>query len=117
MPMPPIRIILGSLEVDDLALVDSGSTICVLPYDLGTQLGLDWNDPLPIVPLGGNLGHHLAKGVALEVKIGSYPPVEIAFAWSQFPQARLLLGRINFFSAFDVCLHRSRSTFEVKPKP
>ena len=117
MPFLLVRLSSNSLHVDELALVDSGSAVSVLPYDVGIRLGLDWNAPMPSIPLGGNLGRHVAKGLSLQVKVGAYPPVQIVFAWSQAPDARLILGEVNFFSEFDVCFHRSRHYFEVKPKP
>ena len=117
MPYLPIRLSNGSQNLDELALLDSGSAISVLPFDIGLRLGLDWQAPMPAIPLGGLLAGNTAKGIAPGVQLGSYPAVQIAFAWSQSPDARLILGEVNFFSEFDVCFHRSRQFFEVKPKP
>jgi hypothetical protein len=117
MPFLPIRLTHNSTSVDDVALIDSGSAVSVLPYDVGIRLGLDWNAPMPPLPLGGILGRHIAKGLSLQVRVGNYPPVPIAFAWSQAPDARLIVGEVNFFSEFDVSFHRSRRYFEVIPKP
>lgn len=43
--MPDLTIVLRSPPhtLSGLALVDSGSTISVLPYSMGAQLGFDWN--------------------------------------------------------------------------
>jgi hypothetical protein len=117
MPMLPIRLSNGPRHVDELALIDSGAAIGILPFDIGIQLGLNWHAPMPSVMLGGNLGRHVAKGLSLDVRIGVFPPVQIIFAWSQLPDARLILGEVNFFTEFDICFHRSQSYFEVKPKP
>lgn len=117
MPILPIRLSNGGNTLQELALLDSGAVVSVLPYDLGIALGFDWNAPLRPLNLSGNLARHAAKGVGLDVQVGKYPPVQIAFAWCQHPDVRLLLGQVNFFSEFDVCFYRSQWIFEVKPKP
>jgi hypothetical protein len=117
MPILPIRLSNGGNTLQELALVDSGSVVSVLPYDLGIALGFDWNAPMRPIKLGGNLARHTAKGVGLELQVASNPPVQIVFAWSQHPDAPLLLGQFNFFSEFNVCFYRSKWTFDVKPKP
>jgi hypothetical protein len=45
-----------------------------------------------------------------------FPPVRLAFAWAQSNAVPVLLGQVNFFMEFDVCLFRSAGHFEVKPK-
>jgi hypothetical protein len=117
MPVLPIRLTHGTADVDVTGLADSGAMVNVLPYDTGLQLGLDWNAIQPTIPLAGNLGRHSAKGVVLLGTVASYPAVRLTFAWSQSPDARLILGQINFFMEFDVCFFRSRGAFDVRPKP
>jgi hypothetical protein len=117
MPILPIRLTAGSIVSDEHALLDSGATVSVLPFDVGLRLGLNWNTPMPLVPLSGNLQQQVAKGVKLQMQVGGFPFVEIVFAWSQSSNAPLLLGEFNFFAEFDVCFRRSRDYFEVKPRP
>lgn len=53
-------------SVDVSALVDSGSTLNVLPYSVGVQLGLDWHSQtFPLPSLVGNLKGLQALGVIL----------------------------------------------------
>jgi len=117
MPMVTIRLSHGSIEVGESGLVDTGSAVNVLPFDLGLRLGLDWNLAGPTLPLTGNVGRHPAKAVALYGTVGNYPPVSLMFAWSQAPVAQLLLGHVNFLAEFDACFYRSRGIFELTPKP
>jgi hypothetical protein len=117
MPILPIRLTHGSKRIDEPALVDTGSVVNVLPYDLGIRLGLDWNAPAPLLPLAGNVARHMSKGVVLTGTIGNYPPVQLTFAWSQSPDARLILGNFNFLAEFDALFFRSRGIFEVRPRP
>lgn len=117
MPVLPVRLTHLSNIVDAIGLVDSGAMVNVLPFDLGLQLGLDWNAIQQTIPLAGNLGRHSAKGVIVVGTVGTYPPVRLSLAWSQSPDARFILGQINFFMEFDVCLFGSRQTFDVRPRP
>jgi hypothetical protein len=117
MPMLPIRLANGATSIDEIGLVDTGSAVNLLPYNLGLRLGLDWNKAGQALPLGGNVGRHTAKSVFLTGTVGNFAPVSLAFAWSQSPDARLLLGQVNFLAEFDVCFFRSRGVFELQPHP
>ena len=117
MPLLPIRLENGTFHVDEIGLIDSGSTVNVLPYDLGLQLGLDWDSISLSIPVGGNLASQPAKAISLLARVGSYPPVRLGFAWIRSNSSRLLLGQVNFFSEFDVSFFGSRNRFEVAPKP
>src|SRR5687767_1584284 len=108
MPFLPFRLHHQHRSVDVVGLVDSGAMVSVLPYDLGIQLGFDWNAPARPIRLTGNLGGVPAKAIAVRGVVGTYPSVLLTFAWTQAPDARLLLGQFNFFSEFDVCFFRSR---------
>lgn len=117
MPLLPIRLANGGIAIDEIGLVDTGSTVNLLPYDLGVRLGFNWRSAGPALPLGGNVGRHAAKGVVVVGSVGHYPPVSLAFAWTRSPDARLLLGEVNFLDEFDVCFFRSRGVFELQPRP
>jgi hypothetical protein len=117
MPMFTVRLSHGRIAIDEVGLVDTGSAVNVLPFDLGLRLGLDWNLAGPPLPLSGNVARHLAKAVTLYGTVGNYPPVSLTFAWSQSPIARLLLGHVNFLAEFDACFFRSRGFFELTPRP
>ncbi len=61
LPYLPIRLILGEKETATSALVDSGATLNVLPYDLGLQLGAEWEQQTVPVRLSGNLAASEAR--------------------------------------------------------
>ncbi len=96
------------------ALVDSGSVVNVLPYDVGLQLGLVWEQQTIPVVLSGNLRDREARGVVVTGTVGTLPPAMLAFAWTQAKDVPLLLGQVNFFLEFDVCFYRKRGLFEVR---
>ena len=116
MPLMPVRVANGPRSVSADALVDTGSTVNVLPYDLGLRLGFDWAAEQFVVPLGGVLASHPAKAVFLDLTVGTFAPVRLAFAWSNHPDARFLLGQTNFFTEFDACFFRARGEFHVQPR-
>jgi hypothetical protein len=66
--------------------------------------------------LGGNLSKFEARALVLTATVEHFPPVELAFAWTQDRNAPLILGHMNFFLAFDVCFYRAELLFEVSPK-
>lgn len=85
-----------SIEVS--ALVDSGSTVNVLPYDIGIRLGLIWEKQEFLLPsLVGTLRDVPAFGVLIAGQIDQFPPVSLAFAWTQSNDVPVILGQINFF--------------------
>jgi hypothetical protein len=97
-------------------LLDTGSTVNVLPYPLGLQLGFVWEQQPTRVHLTGSLASLPARGVIVSGQVAAFPPVELAFAWTQSPEVPMLLGQVNFFLEFEVCFFRSQAAFEINPK-
>jgi hypothetical protein len=116
LPYLPIRLRHRQKVVDEMALLDTGATINLLPLGLGVQLGFDWNAVNTLVPLSGNLAKWPAKAIKVLGTIGPYPPVSLTFAWSQSNDVPLILGNFNFMFEFDACFFRSRGEFEVQPR-
>ena len=116
LPRVPLILRREGRTVEALGLVDSGATVNVMPYELGLQLGAIWDDSRAIIQLSGNLGNQPATPFFTMVQVGDITPVQLAFAWTQSPNAPLILGQANFFMEFDVCFYRSKMEFEIKPK-
>ena len=114
-PLVPVTLISQTMTRQELALVDSGAAVNVIPYSLGQQLGANWDQYPGTIPLAGALGQFPAKPLFLEIVVASFPAVRMAFAWSQSPFAKLILGQVNFFLEFDVCFHRTKGVFEIQP--
>ncbi|NJL10719.1 MAG: hypothetical protein HC908_12570 [Calothrix sp. SM1_7_51] len=95
------------------ALLDTGATVNLLPYDIGLRLGKIWDEQTVRLPLAGNLARVEARGVFVHIQIGDMEPVRLAFAWVEASQVPLILGQTNFFREFDVCFVRSRRTIEI----
>lgn len=113
LPTIPITLSRTDLVISINALLDTGSTVNLLPHDIGLQVGAIWEEQTVRLPLGGNLATVEARGLFVHVQIGNLEPVRLAFAWAQVSQVPLILGQTNFFREFDVCFQRSRRTIEI----
>lgn len=116
LPYVPIILTHRSNSLTIPGLLDTGATVNVMPYAVGTQLGFNWDEVETHVRLTGNLASAPAKAIVVAATLGQLPPIRLAFAWTQIEAVPLLLGQVNFFMEFDVCFYRSRLLIEVKPK-
>ena len=113
LPTIPIILSYADSSVSANALLDTGSTVNLLPYDIGLQLGAIWEEQTVRLPLTGNLTKVEARGLFVYVQIRNLEPVRLAFAWTQASQVPLILGQTNLFREFDVCFQRSQSMVEI----
>ncbi|MBI4721109.1 MAG: hypothetical protein HY770_07825 [Chitinivibrionia bacterium] len=116
LPRLPLRLRSDSQSIEVVGLVDSGATVNVLPYEVGTRLGGTWDDGKANIRLAGSLGGMNAMPFFVTAQVGEFAPVRLAFAWVQSNNVPLILGQTNFFMEFEVCFYRSQLEFEVKPK-
>ncbi|MEH1929665.1 hypothetical protein [Nostoc sp.] len=116
LPYLPLILSYQNRSVSILGLLDTGSSVNVLPYEIGLRLGGVWERQRLSVPLGGNLARFEARALVLMANVEKFPTVELAFAWTRDRNAPLILGQMNFFLAFDVCFYRSELAFEISPK-
>jgi len=104
LPFLPLTLSVKDCYIETSALVDSGSTVNVLPYDTGLSLGLIWKEQNVALPsLVGTLRGLPAFGVLITGEVSPFPPVSLAFAWTQSNDVPVILGQINFFSEFERC--------------
>ena len=115
LPYLPITLSKGSKTVDVVALLDTGASVNVLPYEIGIQLGAVWENQTVSIPLSGNLSSSAARGVVLSGSVANFAPVDLAFAWTQSNDVPVILGHMNFFAEFNVCFYRQKLTFELSP--
>ena len=116
--LPHLQITLrhGTNAVTIPELLDTGSTVNVLPYNVSLQLGMIWEQQPTRVHLTGNLARLPARGVIVSGQVASFPPVQLVFAWTQSIEVPVILGHVNFFMEFDVCFFGSQAAFEINPK-
>ena len=113
LPYLPITLTSPSNSITLEGLLDSGSTVNVLPYNVGQELGAIWENQTSILQLAGNLASVRARGLLLNATVGDLPSVYLAFAWAETSDVPLILGHTNFFMAFDVCFYRTDRAFEI----
>jgi hypothetical protein len=119
--MPRLALTLehGDYGVGVSGLVDSGSTVNVLPYSIGLALGAVWEEQPVIPPLAGNLSQVEVRALSVVThhpQLTLNESIHLVFAWVQSDDAPVILGQINFFLEFDVCFYRSQNVFEIKLK-
>ncbi|MBW4608062.1 MAG: hypothetical protein KME22_12780 [Hassallia sp. WJT32-NPBG1] len=116
MPYLPLTLSNGSLSVEVMALLDTGASVNVLPYEIGVQLGAVWENQTVSIPLTGNLAHSEARGLVVSGTIAPFSPFLLAFASTQSQDVPVILGHMNFFAEFNVCFYRYDLAFEVFPR-
>ncbi len=81
------------------ALVDSGSALNIMPFDVGLTLGFSWEKQTFPLDIAGTLKGTLSFAVLVKAEIVPFPPVDLAFAWADKPSNEIpvLLGQVNFF--------------------
>ncbi len=113
LPYLPITLAYQNSIIAAEALLDTGSTVNVLPYNIGAELGAVWENQTSALQLAGNLASVESRALLLTATIEGLPPTRLAFAWARISTVPLILGHTNFFMEFDVCFHRRDLTFEI----
>jgi hypothetical protein len=116
LPYFPITLSNGNNSIEVMALLDTGASVSVIPYEIGIQLGAVWKTQTLIIPLSGNLARSEARGLVLAGTVGKFVPTQLVFAWSQSTEVPVILGHMNFFAEFNVCFYRHESAFELYPR-
>ena len=115
-PYLPLTLTYQGQATVTAGLLDTGAAVNVLPFRSGIELGAVWENQTTILQLTGNLAQYEARLLLVSAIVEPFPPVRLAFAWTEAEHVPLLLGQINFFLEFNVCFYRSELAFEVTPK-
>lgn len=116
MPRLPLEISYGVQRVQVAGIVDSGSSVNILPYRIGSALGAAWDELEDSGPLVGSLSSATSRALPVSAHIlglTGATGVQLLFAWAESDSVPVLLGQINFFMRFNVCFYRSQNYFEV----
>lgn len=116
LPYLPIVLSYGDRSVEVMALLDTGASVSVLPYEVGLQLGAVWEEQTVAISMSGNLASNEARGLVVSGSVSSFSSVLLAFAWTQLNDVPVILGHMNFFAEFNVCFYRYDLAFEVCPR-
>jgi hypothetical protein len=96
------------------AIVDSGTSVNLLPYKIGLALGLEWDNP--VFPNIGKVRGHDCLGVILGLGLEGFEALPLRFAWSPESNIPLLLGQVNFFQHFRICFDAEEEFFTLERK-
>ena len=116
LPYLPITLSSGSNSLEMMALLDTGASVNVLPYEIGLQLGAIWEQQTVPIQLSGNLARSEARGLVVSGTVVHLEPILLAFAWTQSKDSPIILGHFNFFAEFNVCFFRHELAFEICPR-
>ncbi|MDZ4765689.1 MAG: retroviral-like aspartic protease [Chloroflexota bacterium] len=100
-------------RIETLALMDAGADVNVLPYRLGVELGLIWEDHVSRIQLSGNLGAAEAKTVVLTGNVAAFSPAVLIFVWTRADLPYPILGHLNFLMEFNMCFFGAERVFEI----
>ncbi|MCP4401304.1 MAG: hypothetical protein GY801_28900 [bacterium] len=114
-PYIPLTLQYQGRSLDVEGLVDTGASVNVLPYEFGMQLGAIWEQQPKQLTLTGNLANYEARGLAVYGTVGAFRPVELVFAWTRMRDVPVILGQMNFFLAFNVCIFGTQGVVEMAP--
>ena len=109
LPYLPLTLINQPNSIATSGLLDTGSTVNVLPFSVGIDLGYIWEEQTTALTLTGNLAQFEARAVIVIAAIGQFEPVQLVFAWTEATNIPLILGQVNFFMEFFVSIDRSYS--------
>lgn len=62
MPYLPLTLSNGNKSLEVMALLDTGASVNVLPYQIGLELGAVWQEQTVPITLSGNLAENEARG-------------------------------------------------------
>jgi hypothetical protein len=116
MPRLKLALTYRGTTVDALGLLDTGSTVNVLPYSVGLALKAVWTAQPRIPELSGSLSNVEVRALdafAFHPQLTLDAPVHLVFAWAQSDQVPIIWGQMNFFLVFNVCFYRAQNAFEV----
>jgi len=118
LPLVEITLCYGDNKITVPALVDSGSSISVLPYDVRLKLGMIWKEQTVPVEIGGVLKDTPAFGVLIRGEISPFPPAALVFAWVSrtSDEIRTILGQMNFFQQYRIIFEGYNDIFEIIPR-
>ncbi len=75
LPYIPLTLSLDGQSLNTEGLLDTGASVNVLPYELGLQVGLIWEDETLSVLLAGNLARFEARAVVVDAQVSSFPTI------------------------------------------
>ncbi len=118
-PLIDINLYYAGREILVSALVDSGSDVSILSYEVGLELGFVWEQQTAPVFLGGIFANVPAYAVLVRGEIAGLSDRALVCAWARIAssKSRVILGQMNFFQQYKVTFEGYNKTFDISDKP
>lgn len=116
-PVIPIQVIKGEKRVKHLALIDSGSDVCIFHADIGEIIGITIESGR-LLHFRGITGEQLtAYFHNIKIEVGGYEfDCYAGFSRNLSNMPYGILGQLGFFSLFNVLFDYSKERVELKLK-
>lgn len=116
-PVIPIRLIKESKGQKYLALIDSGSDVCIFHADIGEAIGITVESGKPLHFCGITGEQLTAYFHNIKIEVGGYEfDCYAGFSRDLSNMPYGILGQIGFFSLFNVLLDYNKERVELKLK-
>ena len=112
MPIIPIRLEHDRFSILTDALIDSGASVNVMPFQLGLELGFEWESCPVGTNLVGSLSEVETRLVVVQAFVADLRKIQLGFVWVKSNRSRVLLGQNNFFKHYSICF--SRTTLKIQ---
>lgn len=112
-PMLPVKLQSKNQTLDEVALIDSGAEMSILPYDMGLSLSLNWEKAQMGTGLAGRVKPEDSRFVFIDLSVESFKPFKNIFLWVKMNNMRLIVGQANFLAHFDVLLSARKQEFTL----
>jgi hypothetical protein len=113
-PVLPIQLHHHERIVRAEALVDSGASISILPYEVGQALGLNWETSAQGVEIKGRVRAENSRKILVGLEVAPFESFLNLFLWVKDSEIPLVLGQINFFAHFDIRFSASKQIFSLQ---
>ena len=77
LPYLPLALTYQSQSLSVSGLLDTGSSVNVLPYEMGLALGAVWENQRLSLTLGGNLARFEARALVVKATVEEFPAVDL----------------------------------------
>ena len=115
LPYIPLTLSYAEHTLQCDALIDSGATHCLMPCQVGLDLGLSWEKQTLKLPEEVSFRGIPAVGIRIFGRVKPFPPIPLVFAWGKSDDSPLILGHVNFFQVFEVHFYDAEGCFKLAP--
>lgn len=111
-PRIPILLIGNEARIQSTGLLDTGSTVTIIPPDIADILGLETGEKIPIKTINGAIDGHESE-IKIEVPL-QRNPVRVRVPCQVVDFDEIILGRTVFFNPFEITFYEQQGKVRLK---